>query len=84
MNDEIEEDIVLEPDEVQPISARDALVTSGAMSSVVGVDQSIESLNLKEFDYVEEVRNTPNGKREEDKQTETEAFKERQRKSQEY
>ena len=57
----------------------DALVTSGAMSSVVGVDQSIESLNLKEFDYVEEVRNTPNGKREEDKQATSEAEKEKQK-----
>ena len=47
------------------------------MSSVVGVDQSIESLNLKEFDYVEEVRNTPNGKREEDKQVISEAEKEK-------
>ena len=27
---------------------------------MVGVDQSIESLNLNEFDYVEEVKNTPN------------------------
>ena len=49
------------------------------MSSVVGVDQSIESLNLKEFDYVEEVRNTPNGKREEDKQPIPEAGKEKQK-----
>ena len=56
--DNIEEDIVLEQSEEQPTSARDALVTSGAMSSVVGVDQSIESLNLNEFDYVEEVKNS--------------------------
>ena len=27
---------------------------------MVGVDQSIESLNLNEFDYVEEVKDTPN------------------------
>lgn len=81
MNDEIEEDIVPEPEDEQPISAIDALVTSGAMSSVVGVDQSIESLNLKEFDYVEEVRNTPNGKREEDKQVIPQTGKEKQKQS---
>ena len=34
---------------------------------MVGVDQSIESLNLNEFDYVEEVKNTPNKKQNNEK-----------------
>ena len=36
---------------------------------MVGVDQSIESLNLNEFDYVEEVKNTPNKKQNNEKNT---------------
>ena len=44
--------------QLQPNSARDAVGTSGgaASSSAVGIDQSIDTLNLNEFDYVEEVK----------------------------
>ena len=58
--DDIEEDIVQDHEDIQlqPNSARDAVGTSGgaASSSAVGIDQSIDTLNLNEFDYVEEVK----------------------------
>ena len=44
-----------------PNSARDLVGTSGgaASSSAVGVDRSIDTLNMGEFDYIEEVKITP-------------------------
>ena len=33
---------------------------------MAGVDQSIDTLNLNEFDYVEEIKVTPNKKRNEE------------------
>ena len=33
--------------------------SAGASSSAVGIDQSIDTLKLDEYDYVEEVRLTP-------------------------
>ena len=63
--DEIEEDIVQDHEDIllQQNSARDAIGTSGgaASSSAVGIDQSIDTLKLDEFDYVEEVKITPRG-----------------------
>ena len=45
---------------MEPNSARDAIGASGgAASSYGGVDHSIDTLNLGEFDYIEEVRITP-------------------------
>ena len=41
-------------------SARDDVGNSnGNVSSICGVDQSIDTLKMEEFDYVEEVRITP-------------------------
>lgn len=61
--DEIEEDIIQDIEDIQllPNSARDAIGTSGgaASSSAVGIDQSIDTLNMGEFDYIEEVKITP-------------------------
>jgi len=48
--------------QLQPNSARDHIGTSGGAASssgAVGVDASIDTLNLGEFDYVEEVKITP-------------------------
>ena len=65
-DDEIEEDIVQDHEDInlQNNSARDPIGTSGgaASSSAVGIDQSIDTLNLNEFDYVEEVKITPRDK----------------------
>jgi hypothetical protein len=62
-DDDIEEDIVQDVEDIilQPNSARDVIGTSGgaASSSAVGVDQSIDTLNIGEFDYIEEVKITP-------------------------
>ena len=64
-DEEIEEDIVQDHEDIllQQNSARDAIGTSGgaASSSAVGIDQSIDTLKLDEFDYVEEVKITPRG-----------------------
>ena len=61
--DDIEEDIIQDVEDIQlqPNSARDQIGTSGgaASSSAVGIDQSIDTLNMGEFDYMEEVRITP-------------------------
>jgi len=60
--DDIEEDIVQDHEDIQlqPNSARDAIAASGGTStSAVGVDQSIDTLRLEEFDYVEDVKNSP-------------------------
>ena len=61
--DEIEEDIIQDVEDIhlQQNSARDFVGTSGgaASSSYVGVDQSIDTLNMGEFDYIEEVKITP-------------------------
>jgi len=61
--DDIEEDIIQDVEDIQlqPNSARDHIGTSGgaASSSAVGIDQSIDTLNMGEFDYIEEVRITP-------------------------
>lgn len=47
--------------QLQPNSARDAIAASGGASSAVGVDQSIDTLRLEEFDWVEDVKHTPRG-----------------------
>ena len=64
--EEIEEDIIQDHEEInlQPNSARDGIGTSGGAgsSSAVGIDQSIDTLNLNEFDYVEEVKTSPRDK----------------------
>ena len=55
-DDDIEEDIIQDPDDIQlqSNSARDPIGTSGGASSVVGIDQCIDTLKLEDFDYVEE------------------------------
>ena len=62
-DDDIEEDIVADPDDIQlqPTSARDPIAASGGASSAVGIDQSIDTLRMEEFDYMEDVKHTPRG-----------------------
>ena len=64
-DDEIEEDIDQQVDhediQLQQNSARDAIAASGGASSAVGVDQSIDTLRMEEFDWVEDVKHTPRG-----------------------
>ena len=63
-DDEIEEDIEQvdhEDIQLQQNSARDAIAASGGASSAVGVDQSIDTLRMEEFDWVEDVKHTPRG-----------------------
>ena len=62
-DDEIEEDIVQDHEDIQlqQNSARDAIAASGGASSAVGVDQSIDTLRMEEFDWVEDVKHTPRG-----------------------
>lgn len=64
VDDLIEEDIVQDHNdiELQPNSAReDHIGASGnsASKSIMGVDQSIDTLNLDAYDYVEDVKITP-------------------------
>lgn len=64
VDDLIEEDIVQDHEDIQlqPNSARDDLVgASGnsASKSAMGIDQSIDTLNLDAYDYVEDVKITP-------------------------
>ena len=61
--DDIEEDIVQDHEDImlQQNSARDAIAASGGASSAVGIDQSIDTLRLEEFDWVEDVKHTPRG-----------------------
>jgi len=44
---------------LQQNSARDGIGASGGASSIAGIDQSIDTLKLDEYDYVEEVKITP-------------------------
>ena len=46
---------------MQSNSARDPIGASGGASSVAGIDQSIDTLRMEEFDWVEDVRHTPRG-----------------------
>lgn len=59
----IEEDIVQDHEDIhlQQNSARDPIAASGGASSAVGIDQSIDTLKLDEFDWVEDVKHTPRG-----------------------
>jgi hypothetical protein len=64
VDDLIEEDIIADHNdiELQPNSAReDHVGASGnsASKSQMGVDQSIDTLNLDAYDYVEDVKITP-------------------------
>ena len=43
-------------EDIQLQSARDGITASAGQSSLAGVDQSIDTLNLNEFDYVEEIK----------------------------
>lgn len=63
--DEIEEDIIQDHEDIalQQNSARDPIAASGGASSIVGIDQSIDTLRLEEFDWVEDVKNTPRSPR---------------------
>ena len=64
-DDEIEEDIVQDHEDInleRQNSARDGIAASGGASSVGGIDRSIDTLKLDEFDYVEEVKITPREK----------------------
>ena len=57
--DEIEEDIVQDIEEIQLQSKSDAAIvsSSGALSSsVLGVDASIDTMKLDEYDHIEEVK----------------------------
>ena len=47
--------------QLQSNSARDPIAASGGASSAVGIDQSIDTLRMEEFDWVEEVKYTPRG-----------------------
>ena len=62
-DDDIEEDIVQDHEDIQlqPTSARDPIAASGGASSVAGIDQSIDTLRMDEYDWVEDVKNTPRG-----------------------
>ena len=62
-DDDIEEDIVQDHEDIQlqPTSARDPIAASGGASSIAGVDQSIDTLRMEEFDWVEDVKHTPRG-----------------------
>lgn len=62
-DDDIEEDIVQDHEDIhlQQNSARDPIAASGGASSAVGIDQSIDTLRMEEFDYMEEVKYTPRG-----------------------
>ena len=64
VDDLIEEDIVQDHEDIQlqPNSAREDIIgASGnsASKSNMGIDQSIDTLNLDAYDYVEDVRITP-------------------------
>ena len=61
IEEDIDEDIVQDPDDIQLHSAHDPIAASGGASSVAGVDQSIDTLRMEEFDYLEEVKYTPRG-----------------------
>ena len=67
--DEINEDIEQDYQQDEEQAKRDAalLNSSGALSaSAVGVDHSIDTMNLAEFDYIEEVKvRTPRADKEE-------------------
>ena len=60
-DDEIEEDIVQDHEDIilEKGSARDDIGTSGGASSAVGIDMSIDTLKLDEYDYVEDIKITP-------------------------
>ena len=62
-DDDIEEDIVQDHEDIrlEQNSARDPIAASGGASSAVGIDQSIDTLRMEEFDWVEEVKYTPRG-----------------------
>ena len=60
----IEEDIVADHEDIhlQQNSAREDIIgASGnsASKSAMGIDQSIDTLNLDQYDYVEDVKITP-------------------------
>ena len=64
VDDLIEEDILQDHEDIllQPNSARDDFIgVSGnsASKSNMGIDQSIDTLNLDAYDYVEDVKITP-------------------------
>ena len=61
VEDDIPEDIVQDHEdiELQSMSARDPIAASGGASSAVGIDQSIDTLRMDEFDYMEDVQHTP-------------------------
>lgn len=63
VDDDIEEDIIQDHEDIQlqQNSARDPIAASGGASSVAGIDQSIDTLRMEEFDWVEDVKNTPRG-----------------------
>ena len=63
-HDDIEEDIVQDHEDInlESKSARmDVIEASGnsASKSCMGIDQSIDTLNLENYDYVEDVKITP-------------------------
>lgn len=50
-----------DPEDIQLHSARDPIAASGGASSIAGIDQSIDTLRMDEFDWCEEVKYTPRG-----------------------
>ena len=73
--DEIEEDIPLDAEDRQAKVDAALLSSSGALSaSAVGIDHSIDTMNLNEFDYVEEVKNKTPRSGKEEKELELEDF----------
>lgn len=61
IEDEIEEDIVQDVEDIHLQEKDEARLSgSGAVSSsAVGIDKSIDTLNLEEYDYVEEIKVSP-------------------------
>ena len=60
LEDEIEEDIEQQEDE--EVEEKDNAGVSGSQTisqSAVGIDKSIDTLNLEEYDYVEEIKVSP-------------------------
>ena len=57
VEDDIQEDIVedIEDDKNQNLYSNNELEGIGASASL-GIDQSIDTLNLNEYDYVEDIR----------------------------